>query len=171
MKTRRTVQWRALWTLIFAAMFMMILVIRLIVIQVANASRLQAYARNIHVHKIILPAPRGNVIDRNGAILAMDVPTYQVVAAPKYVAHPAQESVILANYLPFSRSLLQKVLSNNTWYALLDRSVSMSVAQKIEKLNLTGISVLPTSGQKYPNGTLASQVIGRMILWTWIFRA
>ncbi|WP_053958551.1 peptidoglycan D,D-transpeptidase FtsI family protein [Sulfobacillus thermosulfidooxidans] len=160
MKTRRSVQWRALWTLIFTAVFMLVLIIRLVIIQIADASSLQAYARNIHVHKIILPAPRGKIIDRNGTILAMDVPTYQIVAAPKYVTHPGQEAAILAKYLPFSQSLLKKVLSNNSWYALLDRSVPQSLATKIQQLNLTGISVIPSSGQEYPNGTLASQVIG-----------
>jgi cell division protein FtsI/penicillin-binding protein 2 len=160
MKTRRSVQWRALWTLIFSGLFMAILVVRLVVIQLADASRLQAYARNIHVHKITLLAPRGQIVDRNGRILAMDVPTYQVVAAPKYVAHPAQEAAVLAKYLPFKETLLDKVMSNNSWYALLDRSVSMTVAHKIQQLNLTGVSVVPANGQEYPNGTLASQVIG-----------
>ncbi|PSR34986.1 MAG: penicillin-binding protein 2, partial [Sulfobacillus thermosulfidooxidans] len=160
MNTRKAVQHRALWTLLFTVIFMVILVVRLVIIQVADASDLQSYARNIHVHKIILPAARGKIVDRNGTVLAMDVPTYQIVAAPKYVSHPAQTAKILARYLPFSSTLLHKVLSDNSWYALLDRSVPASVAQKIQALNLTGISVVQSTGQEYPNGTLASQVIG-----------
>ncbi len=154
------VQRRSLWALVFTGLFMVVLAVRLVIIQVADASDLQSYARNIHVHRIVLPAARGKIIDTNGTVLAMDVPTYQIVAAPKYVTDPAKEAATLAGYLPFSKSLLQKVLSENSWYALLDRSVSATLAGKIQKLNLTGISVVPTTKQEYPNGTLASQVIG-----------
>lgn len=160
MNTRRSLQRRALWTLIFTGLFMVVLAVRLVIIQIADASTLQAYARNIHVHRIVLPAARGKIVDRNGTVLAMDVPTYQIVAAPKYVTQPASAAKVLSRYLPFSSSLLRKVLSGKSWYALLDRSVPASVAHKIQALNLTGVSVVPSTGQEYPNGTLASQVIG-----------
>lgn len=145
----------------------LILAVRLVLIQVVHASQFQRDANNIHIHDIVLPARRGDIIDRNGAVLAMDVPRYEVVAAPRYVtqgphgrADAYREGRILSRYLPFSARVLGRVLDHKTWYALLDRSVPNTVANRIQKLALTGVSVVPVSGREYPDGTLASQVVG-----------
>ncbi len=153
---------RALWTLGFTAAFTALLLVRLVMIQIGNAGYLKAYAASIHVHTLTLPAPRGKILDRNGAVLAMDVPRYQIVAIPKYLT-PQQvqpTAATLAKYLPFSTTQLAGVLGNKSWYALIDRSVTPALGHKIQSLNLPGIEAIPSSGRDYPNGTLASQVLG-----------
>ncbi len=154
---------RALWTLIYTALFSVLLVVRLAMIQVADANHLHAYASSIHVHRIALPASRGKILDRNGLVLAMDAPTYQVVAIPKYLTSRKQVAATaesLSHYLPFTQKVLASVLGDKSWYALIARSVTPSVAHQISALNLVGISVIPSTGREYPNGTLASQVLG-----------
>lgn len=153
---------RARWALVFTAVFSLVLAVHLVMIQVANASTLASMARAIHWRTISLPAKRGKILDRNGRVLAMDVPRYQVVAAPKYIKknQVASESAALARKLPFSKASIARVLSNGSWYGLIASSISPQLANKIKALNLTGISVVPFSGRQYPNGTLASQIIG-----------
>ncbi|PSR20687.1 MAG: penicillin-binding protein 2 [Sulfobacillus acidophilus] len=136
------------------------LMVRLVIIQVADNPSLDAYEASFQLQHISLPAPRGDIVDANGQILAMDVPRDQVVAAPRYVTDPQQEARTLAHYLPFSVRQLKSVLDNGSWYAVLDDSVSPAVANKISRLNLVGISTIPVSGREYPDGTLASQVLG-----------
>ncbi len=162
-KSTHLVRHRARLLLLYTALFSALLLVRLLMIQVADANQLHAYASSIHVHRIALPASRGEIVDRNGIVLAMDTPTYQVVAVPKYLTSRKQvesAAVTLAHYLPFSSKLLASVLGNGSWYALLARSVSSAVAHQISTLNLPGISVVPSTGREYPNGTLASQVLG-----------
>lgn len=158
--TRAMVRLRALWLTLGVAAFMLFLMARLVIIQVADNKSLTAYEASFQLKNISLAAPRGDIIDTNGNILAMDVPRDQVVAAPRYVSDPAREARLLARYLPFSVHILTTVLSNRSWYAVLDDSVSPRVANKIAHLNLVGISVVPVTGRLYPDGTLASQVLG-----------
>lgn len=159
-RPRRLVRLRAVWTFGFASVFLVVIMVRLIMIQVGNASFLQAYALGIHQHRVTLPASRGEILARNGTVMAMDIPRYQVVAAPRYIQHPGVEAEQLAHVLPFSRHALWSVLSTKKWYAMVATSVNTSTANRIKAMKLTGISVLPISGRNYPNGTLASQVLG-----------
>ncbi|MDA8194815.1 MAG: penicillin-binding protein 2 [Thermaerobacter sp.] len=159
-RPRPLVRMRAVWSLIGASLLMIVIMVRLVMIQVGNASFLQAYALGIHQRSVTLPAARGEILDRNGTVLAMDVPRYQVVAAPRYITHPGHEATVLARYLPFSQHALWSVLSTKNWWANVATSVSAATANQITSQNLTGISVVPITGREYPNGTLASQVIG-----------
>ena len=163
----QSIRFRSLEMLFVMAMASAWLIVRLVLIQVVHAPVLTADAASIHIHRLTLPATRGDIVDTNGTVLAMDVPRDQVVAAPQYIdtgAHGKQAAMrtgkILARYLPFSAKLLGQVLDHKTAYALLDRSVSLQVGAKISALGLTGISVTQVSGREYPNGTLASQVLG-----------
>ncbi len=153
-------RWRVFSLIVGMAAFMAFLTARLVVIQVAHKSFLDQYEASFQVKHMTVPAARGEIIDRNGTVLAMDVPRDRVIAAPRYIHHPGREARILAKYLPFKASVLRGVLANKSWYAVLDNSVSPEIAGKISHLNLTGIATVPVTGRKYPNGTLASQVLG-----------
>ena len=157
---RRVARWRALWLTMFASVFMLFLMARLVIIQVAHSKSLTAYESSFQIKRITLPAPRGDIVDTNGQILAMDVPRDQVVAAPRYITSPRREARVLARYLPFSSKVLYRVLADHSWYAMLDNSVSPGLGNRINRLNLIGISVTPVTGRLYPDGTLASQVLG-----------
>ena len=142
------------------AAFMAFLVARLVIIQVGERKALDQYEASFQVKHITLPATRGDIVDTNGQILAMDVPRDQIVAAPRYITQPQREAEELAKYLPFSVKQLQGVLSNKSWYAMLDNSVTPAVAAKINRLNLVGVSVIPVTGREYPDNRLASQLLG-----------
>lgn len=157
---KKIARWRVFALTMGMAVFMAFLTARLVVIQVAHKSFLDQYEASFQVKHITVPAARGKIIDRNGAVLAMDVPRDRVIAAPRYIHHPGREARVLAKYLPFKASVLRGVLGNKSWYAVLDNSVSPKMAGKINHLNLTGIATVPVTGREYPNGTLASQVLG-----------
>ena len=157
---RKLTRWRALWVTLGFFAFMLFLIARLVVIQVADSKSLTAYESSFQLKHITLPATRGEIVDANGQILATNVPRDQVVAAPRYITHPMREARLLARYLPFSAKTLDSVLSNHSWYAVLANSVSPAVADKISRLGLVGISTIPATGRLYPNGRLASQVLG-----------
>lgn len=157
---RRMSRWRTLALTLGTGGFMLFLVARLVVIQVAQSKSLISYEDSFQLKHVTLPAPRGEIVDTNGKVLAMDVPRDQIVAAPHYITQPAREARLLARYLPYSAKILQEVLSNGSWYAPLDNSVTPALGAKINHLQLTGISVIPVTGRLYPDGTLASQVLG-----------
>ena len=56
--------------------------------------------------------------------------------------------------------LLNALSDRNSGFAYLARKVDPNVAAEVKRLNITGISTVPTSKRLYPQGELASQVIG-----------
>lgn len=152
---------RAFYALLLVTGMVIFLVVRLVIIQIVQAASLRQYAASLHDHRIPLPAARGEILDANGKVLAMDVPMDQVVAVPREVTHPQQEADTLSHYLPFTSQQIYGVLKQKqSWYGLLDRAVTPQLGQQIAALKLPGIEVIPTTGRDYPAGTLASQVLG-----------
>ena len=75
-----------------AGLMALLLFSRLIFWQVVDHQRIQLMANQQHQVTFKLPANRGRILDRNGQLLATDVPVYNVVAAPDLVpAAPAPD--------------------------------------------------------------------------------
>ena len=62
--------------------------VRLVVLQVSQAKELQDRAFDQRVSTIDLPAQRGQILDRNGARLALSTPADDVYADPQLVDDP-----------------------------------------------------------------------------------
>lgn len=171
MNRRQTLR-RSLVLLTGVALWMLWLVWRVTDIQVVQSAHLTALARQEHVQKFVIPAPRGSILDRNGHVLATDIPAYTVVAAPRVIAATAKqlhqpqllnaEAALLARALPFSQQQIAQALTGNGWYRLLDLYLSPSKAHQLmnEQAQLPGITLTPTEQRVYPNGSLAASVLG-----------
>jgi cell division protein FtsI (penicillin-binding protein 3) len=84
-----------------------------------------------------------------------------VIATPYQVTDPGQTALRLHDVLGVPTADLLNSLSDRTsGFAYLDRKVDPTVAARVKKLNITGISTVPNSRRLYPQGQLASQVIG-----------
>lgn len=148
------------------------LVWRLTDIQAVRGSVFSGLAKAEHVHTFALTAPRGAIVDRNGRVLALDVPAYTVTAAPRVIAAVAkqlgqpglvgQEARLLAQELPYSAAQLASALSGSSWYRLIDEYITPTQAHVLlnEQARLPGITLVPTERREYPNGELAAQVVG-----------
>ena len=130
-------------------------------LQGVQGSTLSAEARSQQVTRVTIPGERGQVLDRNGKVLATSEDAADVIATPYQVANPAETALKLHSVLGVPTTDLMKALSDRTsGFAYLDRKVDPSVAGRVEKLHITGISTVPTSKRIYPQGDLAAQVIG-----------
>src|SRR4029077_5401133 len=94
-------------------------------------------------------------------VLAASEDAADVVATPYQVENPGRTANQLHEVLraPTSR-LLNHLFDRNSGFAYLARKVDPNVAAEVKRLNITGISTVPTSKRLYPQGELASQVIG-----------
>ncbi len=138
----------------------------------------------------VLKADRGVIYDRNGEVLAETQPAFSVIADPYSVSTngadpdhmttdqrtkaeqaPAAIAEILARYLGGSKDDYLKQLSRTrnadggpNQYELVARKVSAAVYQLMaDELNQGGwygIYSAPDPVRYYPNGTLASNVLG-----------
>ena len=136
-------------------------IVRSFWLQGVKGGSLRAEARSQQVTTVTIPGERGRVLDRNGKVLAASEDAADVVATPYQVDNPGQTALRLHDVLDVSTADLLKALSDRTsGFAYLARKVDPDKAAEVKKLDITGISTVPTSKRLYPQGELASQVIG-----------
>jgi cell division protein FtsI (penicillin-binding protein 3) len=131
-------------------------------VQVFEASGYGGLAGQELAQRITVPAHRGTIYDRDGAVLAMSVPTDNVVADDLQVAHPESEALQLAPLLGVPVARLVPLLSEHSGYVVLARGLSQSKASAVSAKNAVGITLLASSERVTPDGDLASPVIGNV---------
>jgi cell division protein FtsI (penicillin-binding protein 3) len=130
-------------------------------LQGVRGGDLRAEARNQQVTRVTIPGQRGRVLDRNGKVLATSEDAADVIATPYQVTDPAQTALRLHHLLDVPTADLLSSLSNrSSGFAYLARKVDPTVADRVDNLRIAGISTVPNSRRIYPQGELASQVIG-----------
>ena len=129
-------------------------------LQGIRGDELSASARTQQVTTVTVPGLRGKVIDRNGKVLAVSEGAATVVATPYQVKSPERTAELLSDIIPVTRSDLEEKLSGGTGFEYLAKKVDLDEADEIEELGIEGIDTIPDSRRLYPQGELASQVIG-----------
>ena len=130
-------------------------------LQGVRGGALRAEAHGQQVTEVTIPGQRGRILDRNGKVLAASEDAADVIATPYQVKNPAQAAMDLHEVLGMpTTDLLEPLQDRGSGFAYLARKVGADEAARVEKLNIAGISTVPTSRRLYPQGELASQVIG-----------
>jgi cell division protein FtsI (penicillin-binding protein 3) len=108
-----------------------------------------------------VPALRGAITDRTGVDLAVSEPADDLSADPELLKNPAYQARRIAPVLGVPVSLLLPKLSDRSrGFVYLGRAVPDATAQAVLKLNVPGVTAVPTSRRVYPRGSLAAQVLG-----------
>jgi len=107
-----------------------------------------------------LPAPRGLIVDRRGAELAVSIEAPTVVADPSAVVDPAAAARALAPLLKRDERSLRARLERKSQFAYLARWVDEAQATAVDALQIPGIEILREVRRAYPQRSLASHVIG-----------
>ena len=130
-------------------------------LQGVKGGELRADARTQQVTTVEVPGERGRVIDRNGKVLAVSEDAATVFATPYQVHDPAEAARRLATVLDVpDEEILDPLSDRDSGFAYLAREVDLITAERVRKLDLDGVGILPDSRRAYPQGKLASQVIG-----------
>jgi cell division protein FtsI (penicillin-binding protein 3) len=137
-----------------------VLGVRLIGVQVLSGGRYSTLAAAEVTSTVSVPAVRGTIYDRDGAVLAVSVPTSTVVADPFLITHPAREANVLASVLSQPAGTITTELSQHAGYVVLASQVNEAVSQRVQALGLDGISLLPTTERVDPAGSLAAPLLG-----------
>ena len=126
-----------------------------------KGSSLATAATSQQVTDTALPAARGTIVDRKGQELAVSEPAADVSATPYLVRDPLKAAAKLAPALgQTEEQLVQKLARKDTGFVYLARGLPADRAAKVEKLNLTGITITPGHFRFYPRTYLASQLLG-----------
>jgi cell division protein FtsI (penicillin-binding protein 3) len=126
-----------------------------------KAGSLGARAVQQQVEDMVVPARRGSIVDRHDLELAVSEDAVTVFAYPYLIDNPARVSARVAPLLGISEDDLLKKLSNrDSTFVYLRHKIDASVGHKIEQLRIEGIDTVVEPKRTYPQGYLASQLLG-----------
>ncbi len=105
--------------------------------------------------------PRATILDRNGQILAISLPTAALFANPKEMIDPADAAHKLKQVLPrLDEKLAIARLEAAKDFVYLERQITPSEELAINALGIPGIYFQPGEKRRYPLGRVAAQVLG-----------
>ena len=126
-----------------------------------KASKLKRAAASQQVATVTVPARRGTITDRHGVELAVSEPADDVAANPMLIGDPVGVARKLAPLLGVpANDLTEKLADRKRGFVYLKRVVPASRSSRVEKLEIEGIDLLPSSRRIYPQRFLASQLLG-----------
>lgn len=112
-------------------------------------------------------AERGAIFDREGDELALSVPAATVIANPKQIKDPNATAAILADYLRRDATWERKMAATfaagheDVGYLRIARQIEPRVAERIDDLDLRGITVEDEAKRVLPGGNTGLSVVGR----------
>lgn len=154
------------------------LILRLGWLQIVRGPSLSAAAYNEHEKIVPIPAQRGEIIDRNGDVLALSVPAATITADPKLIQKaaasaatsvttvsaniqtPASDAAALANVLNLSSAQILTLLEKPIQWVTLEGDATPAQAAAVKQLKLVGIYTQAISVREYPYGTFLAQTLG-----------
>ncbi len=108
-----------------------------------------------------MPASRGRILDRNGLILASNVPARSIWAIPEDVDADKPSLRKLASLLEMSEEdLVRKLQDEDKSFVWIKRQVDESTAKQIDALGIKGIHQRSEYRRQYPEGEFAAHVVG-----------
>ena len=153
---RRLVMLRSILALAFVA-----LGVRLFFIQVVDhAHYAKLSVQQVRVN-LTTTALRAGIYDRNGQILAVSRPTSLVIADDMQIKHPQREAQAMSALIQLPVVRLVPLLSKSKdGYVILNDELNLNSGRKLASLNFPGITVQNSSVRTYPNGPIATSVLG-----------
>ena len=129
-------------------------------LQVLQGDKLMRLGQRQHLKEWIVLPKRGAVVDRTGEALALSLEVQSVYARPQRIENIDMAARNLARILKSGSAELKQKLKSEKPFIWLKRQVSPDEAAQIQALNLQGIGMFYEPRRYYPQGQLASQVIG-----------
>lgn len=157
----KTPVWRSKFIVAAIALGFAGLAGRAVYIQVINNQFFKKQGELRFVRTLDLPANRGQILDRNGLILASSVMSPSVWAIPEDVEITDANLSKLAKLLEMPVSEVSKKLNDeDKSFVWLKRQVEAANAKKIEALGIKGIYLRNEYKRKYPEGEAAASLMG-----------
>jgi cell division protein FtsI/penicillin-binding protein 2 len=165
---RRSVRGRLLVVAAVFVAWVAVIEARLAYLQVYRHDYYVARAEQQQSDTIRVPAPRGDVLDRNGRVLAISVPADSLFVVPREVPEASRPRVVAAICealdscdREFREALLQRMRNPKTQgFVWARRRLTPEEKQRVLALKLRGINFEKESRRLYPNVGVASHLLG-----------
>jgi len=146
------------------ALCALVVVARLVQLQIFEAGHWRAYATSVQESTIEVPPRRGAILDRDGTPLAFDVKATAIAVDGYNMTKPETLITILTDELGRPRSEIRDLVYRPSYFTWVERRVDLETGQRIEErardAGAYGLIFFDTWKRCYPEGRLASNVIG-----------
>ena len=157
----KTPPWRSKLLVALVGLGSCVLIGRAVTIQIVDNDFYLEQGEKRYAHELELPASRGRITDRHGALLATSVSVPSVWAIPKDVQATREQIRQLAKLLALPAAELEKKLADpNARFAWLKRQIDEPVWQQVQALGIKGIYQTREYRRKYPEGEAAAHLVG-----------
>lgn len=137
---------------------------RLVYLQVGQYAELSARAERQQMRTIEAPAKRGELLDRNGRVLAFSVDADSVYAVPTEIEDPDKAAADLCGALrdcdKKDRQTLADRIRRGRAFVYVRRQVTPEQAKRVAALEMAGIGFMKENRRFYPNKELAAHLLG-----------
>lgn len=133
---------------------------RLVQLQVLPNSALDDLGKRQYRQVAKKDAFRLPVFDRNHEELAVSSPAGSVYIRPKLIRARKKTARVLAKHLGGSPEKWYLKIKERKPFVWIQRQVSQEVSKKLAEEKLAGVFIETETRRLYPNGTLASQILG-----------
>lgn len=142
--------------------FLVFCIARLFFIQIFHSNYFTEIAQKQHNLFVELEPRRGTIYDSNLKPQAVNVSVDSLYASPGTIPDKDKDSIIkqLIPILDVNYAYLKDRLYRKKSFVWLARKISPLQSEAIKRLNIKGLDFFKESRRSYPNGYLASQVIG-----------
>ena len=146
-----------------------VLAAKLYDIQIVHHDEYEAAAIAQQVRETTVSAARGTLYDRNGRILAISAGVDTIYISPAEIERGHEDAEAIAKGLSEIlgvdyETILKRAQNTKSWYEVVARKVEPEVSDKVREFKAeggySGIKIEADTKRYYPNGSLASHVIG-----------
>ena len=157
----KTYNRRKILIIFLCAMVMLVgLIVRLAYLMIFEAEYYQEKAEALHERERSIKAARGEIIDRNGVILATNKTVCTISVIHSQLTNPEEVIRILTKELQMDEAAIRKKVEKVSSRELIKSNVVKEVGDRIREYELDGVKVDEDYKRYYPFDELASKVLG-----------
>ena len=154
---------RIRYVFLVVAIVLIIAIAKVFYIQVFAYDKLSTLAESLWSRELPISADRGEIVDRNGTLLATNITTTSLVVIPNQIVDKEDAAKKLSDILGSDYDDMLEHLSKKTSIERVHpegRQLDYETAEKIDALKIDGVYLVKESKRYYPYGDLLSHVLG-----------
>ena len=143
-----------------ALLMIFFLIARLVYLMIFDAAYYQQKAKTLHEREREIKAARGEIIDRNGKVLATNKAVCTISVIHSQITDPERVIQVLADELGIEKEMIRKKVEKVSSREKIKTNVEKETGDRIRAYELDGVKVDEDFKRYYPYGNLASKVLG-----------
>ena len=151
---------KLLIVLVIAIVLLILLTGRLVYLMIFDSEYYQELAEDLHEREREIKAARGEIIDRNGVVLATNRTVCTISVIHSQVKDKEKVIRELSKILEMDENLVRKRVEKVSSMERIKTNVDKKTGDKIRNLELDGVKVDEDFKRYYPYNELASKVLG-----------